>query len=405
MNLELFIAKRLTTKGSHRFSQPIIRIATLAIALSLAVMILATAVVTGFQKEIRDKVIGFGSHIQVTHFSDGNSYESQVLHHSDSLKEVLSTLPEIAHIESFATKAGIIKNKEEIHGMVLKGVGSDFNSSFFSSNLIAGEIEVYNDTLTSSRVLISNYMAKLLKLETQDKFVMYFVQQPPRARQFVVSGIYETGMNELDELMVIGDIRHIQKLNGWTPSDVGGLALTINDFEQLERLTEEVYHTIGFDLNAQNIRQLQPQIFDWLQLQDLNVQVIIFLMLLVAAINMITALLILILERTQLIGILKALGAPNWSIRKIFLFNAAYLISKGLLWGNLFGIGLALLQQHFQLIQLDEATYYMATVPIHLQLGSLLLLNVGALIICWLMLILPSYLITKISPIKAIRFQ
>ncbi len=405
MNLELFIAKRLTTKGSHRFSQPIIRIATLAIALSLAVMILATAVVTGFQKEIRDKVIGFGSHIQVTHFSDGNSYESQVLHHSDSLKEVLSTLPEIAHIESFATKAGIIKNKEEIHGMVLKGVGSDFNSSFFSSNLIAGEIEVYNDTLTSSRVLISNYMAKLLKLETQDKFVMYFVQQPPRARQFVVSGIYETGMNELDELMVIGDIRHIQKLNGWTPSDVGGLALTINDFEQLERLTEEVYHTIGFDLNAQNIRQLQPQIFDWLQLQDLNVQVIIFLMLLVAAINMITALLILILERTQLIGILKALGAPNWSIRKIFLFNAAYLISKGLLWGNLFGIGLALLQQHFQLIQLDEATYYMATVPIHLQLGSLLLLNVGALIICWLMLILPSYLITKISPIKATRFQ
>lgn len=405
MNLELFIAKRLTSKGSHRFSQPIIRIATLAIALSLAVMILATAVVTGFQKEIRDKVIGFGSHIQVTHFSDGNSYESQVLHHSDSLKEVLSTLPEIAHIESFATKAGIIKNKEDIHGVVLKGVGSDFNSSFFSSNLIAGEIEVYNDTLTSSRVLISNYMAKLLKLETQDKFVMYFVQQPPRARQFVVSGIYETGMNELDELMVIGDIRHIQKLNGWTPSDVGGLALTINDFEQLDRLTEEVYHAIGFDLNAQNIRQLQPQIFDWLQLQDLNVQVIIFLMLLVAAINMITALLILILERTQLIGILKALGVPNWNIRKIFLFNAAYLISKGLFWGNLFGIGLALLQQHFQLIQLDEATYYMATVPIHLQLGALLLLNVGALVICWLMLILPSYLITKISPIKAIRFQ
>lgn len=405
MNLELFIAKRLTSKGSHRFSQPIIRIATLAIALSLVVMILATAVVTGFQKEIRDKVIGFGSHIQVTHFSDGNSYESQVLHHSDSLKEVLSTLPEIAHIESFATKAGIIKNKEDIHGVVLKGVGSDFNSSFFSSNLIAGEIEVYNDTLTSSRVLISNYMAKLLKLETQDKFVMYFVQQPPRARQFVVSGIYETGMNELDELMVIGDIRHIQKLNGWTPSDVGGLALTINDFEQLDRLTEEVYHAIGFDLNAQNIRQLQPQIFDWLQLQDLNVQVIIFLMLLVAAINMITALLILILERTQLIGILKALGVPNWNIRKIFLFNAAYLISKGLFWGNLFGIGLALLQQHFQLIQLDEATYYMATVPIHLQLGALLLLNVGALVICWLMLILPSYLITKISPIKAIRFQ
>jgi lipoprotein-releasing system permease protein len=405
MNVELFIAKRLTSKGSHRFSQPIIRIATLAIALSLAVMILATAVVTGFQKEIRDKVIGFGSHIQVTHFSDGNSYESQVLHQSDSLQAVLSALPEVAHVQSFATKAGIIKTKEEIHGVVLKGVGSDFDRQFFKQHLNAGEVEVYNDTLTSSRVLISQYMADLLQLNTQDKFVMYFVQQPPRARQLVVGGIYETGLSELDELIVIADIRHIQKLNGWTPSDVGGLELNITDFEQLEAVTEKVYHSIGFDLNAQNIQQLQPQIFDWLQLQDLNVQVIIFLMILVAAINMITALLILILERTQLIGVLKALGAPNWSIRKVFLYNAGYLIAKGLFWGNLFGLGLALLQQQFQFIQLDEATYYMSTVPIHLQVGPILLLNIGALIICWLMLIIPSYLITKITPIKAIRFD
>lgn len=405
MNIELFIAKRLTSKGSHRFSQPIIRIATLAISLSLAVMILATAVVTGFQKEIRDKVIGFGSHIQVTHFSDGNSYESQVLHQSDSLKKVLSALPTVAHIQSFATKAGIIKTKDEIHGVVLKGVGSDFNSKFFQQHLKVGTIEVYSDSITSNSALISNKMAQLLQLEVGAKFSVYFVQQPARVRQLVVSGIYETGLAELDELMVIGDIRHIQKLNGWTPSEVGGLELKITDFKDLDAVTKEVYHAIGFDLNAQNIQQLQPQIFDWLQLQDINVQVIISLMLLVAAINMITALLILILERTQLIGILKALGAQNWSIRKIFLFNAVYLISKGLLWGNLLGIGLALLQQEFQLIQLDEATYYMSTVPIHLKLSSLFLLNIGALVICWLVLIIPSYLITKITPIKAIRFN
>lgn len=368
-------------------------------------MILATAVVTGFQKEIRDKVIGFGSHIQVTHFSDGNSYESQVLHHNDSLKEVLAAIPEVAHIQSFATKAGIIKTKDEIHGVVLKGVGSDFDKQFFQKHLKSGAIETYTDTLTSSRALISEKMAQRLQLEVGSKFSVYFVQQPPRARQLVVSGIYETGLSELDELMVIADIRHIQKLNGWSPSQVGGLELTINDFEALDAVTNKVYHAIGFDLNAQNIQQLQPQIFDWLKLQDLNVQVIIFLMLLVAGINMITALLILILERTQLIGILKAIGANNWSIRKIFLFNAVYLISKGLLWGNLIGIGLALLQQQFQLIQLDEATYYMSTVPIHLQIGSLFLLNIGALVICWLMLILPSYLITKIRPIKAIRFN
>ncbi len=405
MNIELFLAQRLNKQTSSRFSRPIIRIATLAIALSVAVMILATAVVTGFQKNIRDKVIGFGSHIQITHFSDGNSYESQKISKIDSLKSSLEGTDDITHIQTFATKAGIIKTKEEIQGVVLKGVGSDFNPSFFNTNLKAGSVTQYNDTLTSNKVLISNKLAKQLQLQVDDKMMMYFVQNPPRARTFVIGGIYETGLAKLDELMVVADIRHIQKLNGWQKNESGGLEISIANFDNIDLVTELVYQQLGFDLNAQSIQELHPQIFDWLNLQDLNGQVIIILMIIVAAINMITALLILILEHTQLIGTLKVLGANNWSVRKVFLYNAAYIISKGLFWGNIAGIGLAFIQFYFAPIRLDEATYYMSVVPIHLKLLHLFLLNSGALIICWSALIIPSYIISKITPIKAIRFE
>ena len=405
MNIELFLAQRLNKQTSSRFSRPIIRIATLAIALSVAIMILATAVVTGFQKEIRDKVIGFGSHIQITHFADGNSYESQKISNTDSLKTSLEGIDDITHIQTFATKAGIIKTKEEIQGVVLKGVGSDFNPSFFENKLKVGNIEAYNDTLKSNKVLISNKLAKQLQLQVDEKMVMYFVQNPPRARTFVIGGIYETELAELDELIVIGDIRHIQKLNGWKTNESGGLEVSIANFHDIEAVTQKVYNQLGFDLNAQNIKELHPQIFDWLNLQDLNVQVIIILMIIVASINIITALLILILERTQLIGTLKALGANNWSIRKVFLYNATYLIFKGLLWGNIVGIGTALIQFFFEPIRLNAATYYMSVVPIHLNLIHLFLLNLGALIFCCSALIIPSYLISKIIPIKTIRFE
>ena len=405
MNIELFLAQRLNKQSNSPFSRPIIRVAILAIALSMAVMIIATSVVTGFQKEIRDKVIGFGSHIQITHFSHGNSYESQKINNIDSLKKSLERIDEINHTQSFATKAGIIKTKEEIQGVVLKGVGSDFDPSFFKNNLIEGFFTQYIDTLTSNKVLISNKLAKKLQLQLNDKMVMYFVQDPPRARTFEISGIYETGLSELDELIVVADIQHIQKLNEWKKNESGGLEIIIEDFDNIDIVTQQVYQQLGFDLNAQNIKDLYPQIFDWLDLQDLNVQVILMLMIIVAAINMITALLILILEQTQLIGILKALGTKNWSIRKVFLYNAVYLIGKGLFWGNITGILLALIQFYFQPIQLNEATYYMSVVPINLKLIHLILLNLGALLICWTALIIPSYLITKITPIKAIRFE
>ena len=407
MNVEYFIAKRLVSakEGNNRLSRPIIRIAILAIALSVAVMLISIGVVKGFKKDIADKVIGFGSHIQITAFSDNNSYETKAISKNQDFYPSIENEKGINHIQYFATKAGIIKTKDEIHGVILKGVGSDFNRDFFNDNLIQGEVPIYNDTLTSSRVIISKKIADLLGLETDEKLIMYFAQDPPRVRKFVVAGIYTTELEEFDNLYVFGDIRHIQNLNNWGIDSVGGFEITIHNFDNLDALTQMVYEKIDYDLNAQTIKEINPQIFDWLKLQDINVNVIIILMLIVAGINIITALLILILERTKLIGILKAIGQNNWSVRKVFLYNASYLIGKGLFWGNLLGIGLCLLQKYFHLISLNPSTYYMNTVPIHLAFSDVLLLNFGAMLSCILMLIIPTYLITKITPIKAIRFE
>ena len=407
MNVEYFIAKRLVSakEGNNRLSRPIIRIAILAIALSVAVMLISIGVVKGFKKDIADKVIGFGSHIQITAFSDNNSYETKAISKNQDFYPSIENEKGINHIQYFATKAGIIKTKDEIHGVILKGVGSDFNRDFFKDNLVEGEVPIYNDTLASSRVTISKKIADLLGLETDEKLIMYFAQDPPRVRKFVVAGIYTTELEEFDNLYVFGDIRHIQNLNNWGIDSVGGFEITIHNFEDLDALTQMVYEKIDYDLNAQTIKEINPQIFDWLKLQDINVNVIIILMLIVAGINIITALLILILERTKLIGILKAIGQNNWSVRKVFLYNASYLIGKGLFWGNLLGIGLSLLQKYFHLISLNPATYYMNTVPIHLTFSDVLVLNFGAMLSCILMLIIPTYLITKITPIKAIRFE
>ena len=407
MNVEYFIAKRLigAKEGNNRLSRPIIRIAILAIALSVAVMLISIGVVKGFKKDISDKVIGFGSHIQITAFSDNNSYETKAISENQEFYPSIENKEGIKHIQVFATKAAIIKTKDEIHGVILKGVGSDFDATFFESNLEQGEVPIYNDTLTSSRVIISKKIANLLELEIGEKLIMYFVQDPPRVRKFVIAGIYTTELEEFDNLYVFGDIRHIQKLNNWSTDSVGGFEITINNFEDLDEQTKMVYEKIPYNLNAQSIKEINPQIFDWLKLQDINVNVIIILMLIVAAINIITALLILILERTKLIGILKAIGQNNWSVRKVFLYNATYLIAKGLLWGNLIGIGLCLLQKYFHIISLNPSTYYMNTVPIHLIFSDILLLNFGAMFVCLLMLIIPTFIITKITPVKAIRFE
>jgi lipoprotein-releasing system permease protein len=405
MNVSFFIAQRLIGKNEYRFSKPVIRIAITAIALSLTVMLLSIAIITGFQNEITSKVIGFSSHIQVSNFSNGNSYESTLLKNTDSLKTSLSSVEGIKHIQTYATKAGIIKTEEEIQGVVLKGVGNDFEDSFLQSILIEGQIPSFGEATKSKEVVLSLAIARQLNLNVGDDFQMYFIQQPVRVRQFKIAGIYDSGVAEFDDRLVIGDIGHIQKLNKWSSKEAGGLEIQLNSFDNLDEISQLIYSNIGFDLNAKTVIDNNPQLFDWLELQNMNVRVILILMLIVGAINMITALFILILEQTQLIGTLKALGSQNWHIRKVFIYHSLYLILKGIFWGNVVGIGLCLIQKHFQIIELDKSTYYMSFVPIDINILHILALNLGTFTICWLILIIPSYLISKINPIKAIRFE
>lgn len=388
-------------KGGTR---PIIRIAILGIALGLAVMLIAVAIVTGFQREIRAKVIGFGSHIQISSYDSESAIEASPVSKKQSFYPHMDTVTGVRHIQAYATKAAIIKTEDQIQGVILKGIGSDFDWSFFKQNIIKGNAFDIPDT-TSENIVISNYIAKKLKLATGDKLFTYFIQQPPRVRKFIVSGIYETGLEKFDQSMVLCDMRHIQKLNGWEDDQVSGFEVILDKYNDLHLMDEFIYKYIGMELNSTKITDIHEDIFGWLELQDVNVIVIIALMILVAGINMISALLVLILERTNMIGILKAMGANNWSIRKIFLYNATYLIGIGLIWGNIAGLTLCFIQKQFGLVTLPQETYYVPVVPIQLELWHILALNGGTLGLCVLMLLLPSYVVTRISPVKAIRFN
>lgn len=406
MNTELFVARRILSRTKGNFSRPVVMIAIVAIALGLTVMFVAIAILTGFQKEIREKVIGFGGHIQVSHFSENPSIESMPVDKNQDFLPKLKNTSGIRHIQVYAVKAGIIKTKDQIQGVVLKGVGSDFDWSFFRNKIKEGSHFVVTDTGRTNEVIISKALANILKLKLNDDLRMYFISgDNTLARKFRISGIYETGLEEFDKLYVIGDIHQVQKLNGWSREQVGGFEILINNFGDIDRMGLEVYHQIGFSMDASTIKQLYPQIFDWLDLQDINVLIILILMIMVSAITMISTLLILILERTNMIGILKSLGMMNSSVRKIFLYNAVYIIGLGMLWGNILGFLICLFQQKTGVMTLPQESYYMPVVPIYLNGWNILFLNIFTLVICYLMLIVPSLIITRISPIKTIRFS
>jgi len=409
LNTEFFIAKRIfSVKELGSLSKPAVRVAIASIVLSIAVMIVSMAIVTGFQKEIRNKVIGFGAHIQISKYDSNSSLEAQPIDKSQNFYPAFDTVPGIRNIQVYATKAGIIKTDEQMEGVILKGIGSDYDWSFFQNRIVDGTIFKVNDSSKSKDVIISKLLAGRLKLKTGDSLRMYFIlkdQTLPKGRKLHISGIYETGLEEFDKVFVIGDIAQIQSLNKWNNNQVAGFEVILDDFKDLNKMSEFVYKNIGYDLNSKNIEELNPQIFDWLGLLDMNVIIILTLMILVAAINMISTLLILILERTNMIGILKALGAKNGSIRKIFLYTSANLIGKGLFWGNLIAISLCLLQKQFGIITLPQESYSVSSVPINLNIFHILMLNAGTLLMCMLMLIIPSYIVTKISPVKAIRFS
>ncbi len=414
MNIELHIAKRLvrTDERKKNISGPIVTIAVAGIALGLAVMIMSASIVTGFKREIRNKVIGFGSHIQIINFDSNISFETIPVSRNQAFLPDLEEIADVLHIQPFATKAGIIRTREDIQGVVLKGIDDSFDWSFFEQNMAEGTKINIQDTVTSNEAVISRTIASLLRLNVGDDFAMYFVQDPPRARRFTVSGIYDTGLEELDKIFVLADIRHIQRLNDWDDDQVSGFEILLKDYDNLDRVTSQVNELAGYiftedmsRLRVVSIRDKYPQFFDWLELLDMNVWVILTLMVLVAGFNMVSGLLILILERTGMIGILKAMGLENSRLRKIFLYQSAFLIARGLFWGNLIGIGLALIQQHTGILKLDQASYFIATVPINLRLSHLLLLNAGTMIITVAMLIIPSYIIGRIDPDKTIRFD
>ncbi len=414
MNFPYFIARRLIKGRTEKtsFSKPINVIAIIGIAMGLAVMIIAVAVLTGFKQQIRDKIVGFGSNIQILNFDSNLSLETIPVSDTQSFIPIIKEMKGIRHVQVFATKAGIIKTEEAIQGVVLKGVGSNFDWDFFSSNIVEGRVFTVSDTGRINDVIISKKISDMLRLKTGDSFAMYFVQDPPRSRRFTVCGIYETSLEEFDKMYVFCDIGHIKRLNGWTDDQVSGFEIFIDDFDKLDEMTLAVRNQVGYKLledetkfRVTNIRLRYPQIFDWLNFQDMNVFIIITLMLLVAGFNMISGLLIIILEKTNMIGILKALGSDNATIRKVFLYQASFLIVKGLLWGNIIGLGLAFLQLKTGFISLDPGSYYIKTVPVNLELSHILMLNAGTMIIIILMLLVPSQLISRITPVKAIRYD
>ncbi len=399
-------------KEGRSFSRSIVAIAMFGIALSLAVMIVAVAIVTGFKKEISNKVTGFGAHIQIENMDSNLSYETTPVPTGLESVSRISQLEGIKNVQPYAIKAGIIKTGEEIHGAVLKGIDGSYDWTFIEKHLSAGELFRVNDTVRSNKVVLSGSTARLLNLGVGDRFTMYFIQDPPRARTFTVSGLYNTSLEQFDQLYIFADIKQVQRLNNWTESQVSGYEVLIHKMEDLPELAGRVRELAGSDfledgsrLKVETILDKNAQIFDWLNLQDMNVVVLVILMVIVAGFNMISGLLILILERTNMIGILKALGTNNVSVRKIFMYQSGYLTLVGLLWGNLFGLGICLLQKYLNLVPLDPSSYYLDTVPINLNLLHLFLLNLGTMLITFLFLLIPSSIIARISPDKSIRFN
>ncbi|MCE3279760.1 MAG: putative transrane permease [Bacteroidetes bacterium] len=391
------------------------RVSMLSIALGISLMILTVCIVTGFQTEIRNKLIGFGSHIQITNYDNNLSDEPKPISNQQDFLKDITAISGIKHIQSYATKSGIIKTKNDNEGVLLKGVGADYDWDFINANMKTGEAFTVSDTGISKSIVISQLLADKLELKLNDKMVVYFlikktdsaenISYEQRAKAFYVSGIYNTGYEDIDKRLVLVDIRQIQKLNYWTHDQIGGFEITISDYKKIDELGDEVDSMIGQGFVAQTIKETNPTVFSWLDLTDMNAIIVIVLMILVGGINMISTLLILILERTNMIGILKALGAQNKSIQQIFLYNALYLIGKGLFWGNLLGISIALLQQKFGLFTLDPKTYYVSVIPVQLDLLNILLLNAGTIISCLLMLLVPSLIVSRITPVKAIRFS
>ena len=411
MNYELFIAKRIIAAKQYKssISSPIIKIAIIAITIGMVIMMISIATGVGLQEKIREKLSGFNGHIQITNFDNNNSEITlEPVSKKQDFYPEFTNVSGIKNIQVFATKPGIIRTETDFEGIIFKGVGNEYDWTFFKEYLVEGNFPKYTPEV-SNDVLISSEISNRLHINLNEEFNILFVKDDPSKLPWIrvvkAVGIYNSGFQDFDENFIIADIRHIQKMNKWENDEVGGFEVFINDFNAINEKSNEVYIETASTLNSQSIIEKYPTIFEWIGLFDTNIYLIIIIMILVAGINMITALLVLILERTQMIGILKALGSNNVSIRKIFLYNASYLIVRGLFWGNLIGLLILVAQKYGKFISLNPETYYVTTVPIYLDVSYILLLNIGTLFLCFIMLIIPSVIITKINPVKSIKFE
>jgi lipoprotein-releasing system permease protein len=411
LNYEFFIAKRIIGSKAYKssISAPIIKIGIAAIAIGIVVMMIAIATGVGLQQKIREKVVAFNGHVTITNYDNNSSYESVFpISKTQDFYPDFKAVEGIDHIQGVASKFGVIRTESDFEGAYLKGVGADYTWDYFKAFLVEGKLPDYTKKRNED-VLVSKYLANRLRFKVGDSFQMVFAKDDPEKLPniitYKVAGIYSSGFRDLDAQFLIGDIRHIQRINRWEKDQIGHFEVFINDYGNLEEKGEEIHKNISSLLDSQTITNRYYSIFEWIKIFDKNIYGIIGIMILVAGINMITALLVLILERTTMIGILKTLGSSNWSIRKLFLYNASYLILLGLFWGNILGLGLLFAQKYFKLFPLDPSVYYVTEAPVYINLGYIIALNVGTLVLCLLMLLVPSYIITKISPVKAIRFN
>jgi len=391
----------------NNLSSIIIRVGQIAVALGLIVSLVTLSTGVGARKAIKEKLADFNGHITIRNYNSNTSLNSDSLSLHQKFYPRFKEIPEIEHVQAIANKSGVIRTKENFSGVVFKGVGTDYDSVRFEKFMVKGHFPRINKDSIMDEVLLSKKIADEMKLDVDSSFVMYFIQEDakPIYRRFTISGLFKTDIKNFDDQIMFGDIKHVQRLNRWDSTTVGGFELFVNDVEHIDPVAKRVQENIPYNLYAESATASFAQINDWISIFDKNIVIIVFIMLFVVIINMVMVLLILILERTHSIGILKAFGATNWRIRKLFINYALFIMLPGLIAGNAIGLGLLFVQKYFGIIKLPPENYYLSTAPVYLDFGTIVLLNAGALLVCAIVLLLPSYMISKITPAKAINFR
>jgi lipoprotein-releasing system permease protein len=407
ISLAYFISKRISARDSDNMSRPVVLISIVSIALGITFMMLSVAIVVGFQHSISDKVTGFTSHLQIIPFDNNESLEGSPIETQTDFVRSLKNNPKISHLQFTGRKAGVIKTDNQIQGVVFKGIGSDYDSDFLVRSLTQGHYPNLEKEEKTNEVLLSEKLAQKLNLHIGDEVRIWFIDEndaQPRGRKLTICGIYNTSLEEFDNTYLIGDLRHIQKLNGWRDDQVGSIEINLFDPQYMRETAYTLYRQIPYNLNIITVLDAYPQIFNWLDLLDMNVVVILTLLILVASITLVSTLLIIIIERTNMVGLLKAIGMSNRTIQLIFFFKTSKIVLKGMIWGNLVGLTLIILQDQFKIIKLAAESYYIDYVPVEFSVMAFLLLNSGTLLVTFIVLVIPAYTITHIAPSKALRY-